>query len=635
MRNARSAPPWAIDLLACLATAGLLWVGPLLDALLHPESPLWFPYATLPDAMVYVAMFHRAGAGSMAGDPFLWEHRVDPSSVFTVFGYWPGLFGILVRLGGEVMLPVTGWLLSALWFFGLLRLCRGLGQERRWAFFAAGLACFASVNLAYNLNGFGPRPSVWNFALTEHLRPYPSASSMATYALAAAALQAALARPGTARALLAGALMGLVALGRPFDWMVLMTASALLAAAFGWQRKRHEAVACLLALGVAALVAAPVLGRVALFQAAHAAAYQDQMWRGVFQAKAPLHYAKYTAALLAATALLLGAYRWALGHWRIRSWPVEAVFPLVLVPASLLPHYRTLLGGVTITGFSYFFVFSFSTWATIAALQALWLRRARVGPARGVGIGWPMAVVALVLAQQLALGLGQRERQAANVIPPDLSRLYREIAAGTPPDTVILGFRSGVELVARTGRWSFSPSPHVAALLTSASTEELLERALWSEFLLAGTLEPLAPLFDPAGIPRYRQWLAGQTGAARRAAERLEKRLAANSFIFHPRLSRYDLAARSLQLPPSLAGGDDFVAWFRPGLREVYARVVAASAAGDPLARVPFRVDAVLVTPDFAAQGGQDPARLGMVRAFHSGGSELWVAPARKPGPAS
>jgi hypothetical protein len=171
----------------------------------------------------------------------------------------------------------------------------------------------------------------------------------------------------------------------------------------------------------------------------------------------------------------------------------------------------------------------------------------------------------------------------------------------------------------------------VAVLLTSASTRELLERALWSEFLMTGSLDALAPLFDPEGIPNFNTWREAQQPSVQKAIERLEKRIGFNSFIFHPQLNRHDLAARHLVLPPGLASGHDFAAYFPPDLREIYEKTRAATSENDPLRQLPFKLDGILVGPDLARDGGRSPAWLQMTRTFQSGAWELWQWPHGKP----
>lgn len=613
----------AHDLLLCAATASLLFVGPLLDLFLHPDSPLWLPWATMPDAAVYVALFRRAAEGALCGDPFVWEHRVDPSSIFSVYAVWPRIFGSLMRDAGNSSLPLASFCLTTFWLFGLYRLAKALGQAPWRAFVTAGVACFFSVNLAYNLNGYHFRLSAWNFTLTEHLRVYPSAASMAVYALAAWRLYAAVSSPTVWRTILAGVLMAATALGRPFDWMVLETAGALLTAAHiltGQRRKAFGAI-CVTLLG--GILASPIILKLTLHQARHAEPLNDMMWRGIYHAKSWAHYGKYTLALAAVVFLLFLASRWVLGGKRLRAWPLAAVFPCVMVVASLLPYYHTLPTRVTVTGYAYFFVFSFSTWITLALFQFWHLAEGR--PATGAptrGRWLPYLLLAAILAQQLALGIFQRNRQAANVVPAELRQVYRRIAESAPPSAVILTRRNGTEVVAETGRWLFSPSPLVATMVSSTPTSELLERALWAEALLGGNLASLAPLFREEGLADYEGWKARLPATDRAVVDRLEKKVGYNTFVFHPLLNHWDLRARKLTLPATLAGRDDFVAWFRPGLREIFPRVSEAVARGFP---PPFKLDMAIITPGDGACSDRLRA-LGFQPSRFAGGIELWTA---------
>lgn len=615
------------DLLICAATASLLFVGPWLDLLLHPDSPLWLPWATMPDVSVYVAVFRRAAEGALLGDPFVWEHRVDPSSVFTAFAFWPGVFGKLTGAFGDGVLPLAGWGLSTLWFFGLFRLAKALGQPAGRAFGASGVACFFAVNLAYNLNGYKLNFGAWNLALTEHLRVYPTVASMAVYALAAWRLYAAIAGPSTWRVGVAGVLVAATAPGRPFDWMVLETAGGLLAATLYLSGRKRPAFASATVMLLGGALAAPVILRLALHQARHATAFNDLMWRGIYQAKSWGHYGKYSLALAAVGILLFLAFRRALDGKRLRDWPLAAVFPALMVVASLLPYYHTLPKRVTVTGFAYFFVFSFSTWTTMALFQAGHLAAARRRPA-GDTPWMAVLLLSLLLIQQLALGLGQRARQAANVIPGGLREVYRHVREGSPPGTVILAQRNGTEVVAETGGWLFSPTPAVAALLSPTPTAELLERALWAEFLLGGDLDALAPLFADNGLPGYEAWKSRQGEATRMAVERLEKRVGYNTFVFHPRLNRWDLQTRGLALPKNLASERDFVAWFTPELRPVFAKVRATASAG---VAPPFKLDLVILGPGTPADSSR-LAALGFRPSRFPGGIEVWSREGKRPG---
>src|SRR3989344_1637084 len=170
---------------------------------------------------------------------------MDPGSVFSVYNYWPSFFGFLIRMGGDVMIPSIGWLLSTLWFFGLFRFCKALGQSSHYAFFVSGLTCFFSVNLAYNLNGYKLNVSAWNFAITEHLRPYPTVSSMAVYTLAIYAFYMALVKKSLLRIIAASFLIGFTVLGRPFDWMVLETAVIGMALVASFQKNHDQSKTCL------------------------------------------------------------------------------------------------------------------------------------------------------------------------------------------------------------------------------------------------------------------------------------------------------------------------------------------------------------------------------------------------------
>lgn len=615
---------WKQDLLICLATTTLLWIGPLTDLLQHPESPLWFPFATMPDFSVYVSMFRRAALDGLTGDPFTWEHRMDPGSVFSVYNYWPSFFGFLIRIGGDVMIPFIGWLLSTLWFFGLFRFCKGLGQSSHYAFFVSGLTCFFSVNLAYNLNGYKLNVNAWNFAITEHLRSYPTVSSMAVYTLAIYAFYMALVKKSLLRITAASFLIGFTALGRPFDWMVLETAVIGMALVTSFQKNHDQGKTCLQIILLSCMASGPILWKLADFQSIHRPEYYDQMWRGILQAKSLTHYAKYTFGLVLIGTAVFGLFRWALGPGSTKTWPLHATFPIVLVAASLLPHYRTLLSGITITGFAYFFVFSFATWFPIAIFQALWLYRTRRNPSTASLKVLPAFLLILIVSQQLGLGFLQRERLSKNIIPAELRQLYRDLSLQTPSNAVILSFRNESEMVSQTGRWSFSPTPSVAAMLTSTPTHELLSRALWSEYIFTRSIDSLEPLFAPNGLDHLNSWLATQPSMTQQAFQRLQQKLGTNSFIFHPQLNRYDLKARKLTLPTTLSSSDDFVVYFPENLRRIFYELQAATRSPKPMSHLPFKLDMVLVTPDFYSTGGRNLSEIGFVKAIAHSGFEAW-----------
>lgn len=603
----------------CAATASLLFLGPLLDWVRHPDSPLWLPWATMPDMSLYVAIFRRAAEGVILGDPFVWEHRVDHSSVFAVYAFWPSVFGKLIGAFGDGALPVAGWVLSTLWFFGLFRLVKAIGQPSARAFASAGFACFFAVNLAYNLNGYHFRFGAWNLGLSEHLRVYPTSASMAVYALAAWRLYVAVAAPSPLRVLAAGVLVALAALGRPFDWMVLVTSGLLLSAALFFQRNSRSARAAFGSAVLGCALAAPAVLRLARHQSQHAHAFEDVMWRGIYHAKSFVHYGKYAIALVLVTALMILVYRKALGGRRLRDWPLAAVFPVTMVLGSLLPYFHTLPRQVTVTGFSYFFIFSFSTWATVAAFQAWHLSAQRSRPAPDAP--WmAVTLLGLILAQQLSLGIGQRSRQATHLVSPALRETYRRIREGAPADCVILATRPGTEVAAATGRWLFSPSPLVATQVCSTPTVEILERALWAEYLLGTDLDGLTPLFEKGGLAEYPSWKSRQDGAMRAAAEGLEKSIGYNTFVFHPELSRWDLQARGLELPDSLKGQRDFVAWFPPALRPVFAKVRRATREGR---NPPFKLDLILFADERAGDTSR-LVRLGFRPSPFSGGVKVW-----------
>ncbi|MCC7518334.1 MAG: hypothetical protein IT578_04015, partial [Verrucomicrobiae bacterium] len=227
-----------------------------------------------------------------------------------------------------------------------------------------------------------------------------------------------------------------------------------------------------------------------------------------------------------------------------------------------------------------------------------------------------------------SLGLGQRSRQAAHVVPRVLRDVYRGIREGTTADCVILATRPGTEVIAATGRWVFSPTPVVAALLSPTPTAELLERALWAEYLLGGDLDSLAPLFESEGMAEYLSWKARQEEGTRTAVEGLEKRIGYNSFVFHPDLNRWDLRARGLELPDSLKGQHDFVAWFPPALQPVFAKVRRATHEG---LNPPYKLD-LLLFAEGRDRDGARLARLGFRPSTFSGGIKVWSREGATPG---
>jgi hypothetical protein len=588
--------PWLRDFLYCLAVAGLMWVGPVTDWVFRPDNPQCYPYARLPDVEVYIPLIERASEGSVKGDPFLWEHRDDPASVFSVLNAWPRLFGALRKTIGPAAFLVLGTIFSALWFFSLWKLLERWTVPRRFAFFMGGVACFFSVNLAYNFHGYKLNFAAWNLLLSEHLRAYPTVTSMAVYTLAVLLTYRA-AASHTWKATIAPILcIAWIPFGRPFDWLVVESLIFLLTVFLFLRGDRRAAVKSLILLVGSGLLSFPMIWQLLSFQGDHEVRYLDQMWRGIYQAKTLSHYGRYTMLVLGMSVVFYLGFAWSLRERDFRRWPFPSLFSFLLVVSSWLPYYHTILSRITVTGFAYYFVFSFATWGTLALGLIISNRFSGCYPKAFHSRLLPAALVFLLALQQALHGYTFTEKHSKHAIPSPLAKAYGWVRENTPRDSVILSNQSGAEVAAETKRWIFTASPTVVALVTCAPSTELLERFLISEQILWGDVHQLQELFQPQGIQNMETWLGAQPLPSQQAFHRLRERIGFNSFIFHPRLNREDLLKRNITLPGNLSGLEHFVVYFPPALREVYQNVEGRSHLSLDSIN-PYRLDYVLLGP--------------------------------------
>ncbi len=175
------APPGVrLWFLLCWGAALALGVGWLIPLFLHPDPSLFLPDKH-EDSLLYTLFIQKASLGFYRGDPFLWEHRHDPESVFSFFHFWPCIYSIAYKMGGYLLLLGISLFLSGLWFYQVFCICLRLGQPRPYAFFVAGAQTFFVVNLAYQMAGYRTHFEAYSFWFNEHSRLYPSVTSMAFY----------------------------------------------------------------------------------------------------------------------------------------------------------------------------------------------------------------------------------------------------------------------------------------------------------------------------------------------------------------------------------------------------------------------------------------------------------------------
>ncbi len=562
----------------CWGTALFLVVSVALDFFLHPGAPFLFPN-TFSDSLLYTFFIQRASDGFLSGDPFLWEHRHDPSSLISIFHFWPSVYGQIFRMGGYAALMVVSLFLSGLWFYSLFRLCLKLGHPRAYAFFVAGIQTFFVVNFAYQFVGFKTNLALYNFWITEHVRLYPTVTAMAFYSLAVLLVLHATEKPSWRRVACAALGVALVIYGRPFDWMVLVGGIAMLAFIAGLRGQGRMLRACLLILVFSTVLSIPFFKTYFSFQASHGAEYLDQMARGNLQVKLPAHYVKYAVLCLFLGGGLVLAFREIL--WRKRrspemrrdDEPVAFLLVFSLGISGLLAHFKSAMeGGVTLVGFSYFMVFSVIPWFFLLLAHKIWLffgaRRAEMFRSRQ----WMYLLWGLLLIQQVGLGVLQRAKTPTLVVPPERHAVYHWITRNGGNQSTVLSLARGVEVGVFTGAWSFFTNPVVETYTCSAPTSELLDRILLAKIICTGTLEDLAPLFDKSGMPGFETWKSSQPGPTQFWLGMVEEAIGHNTFVFHPIKNRGEIKVRKMAIPDALLAQGDFFAYFPPSLRTVFER---------------------------------------------------------------
>lgn len=593
----------------CCAAPSLLVLGWLIPWVAVRDASLILPVRA-PDVLLYTTFIQRAAQGFLSGDPFLWEHHQDAASLFSFYHFWPWVYGKLFNLGGHPALLLASMLLSGIWFSAVFSFATRLGQPRPYAFFTAGLQTFFVVNFAYQAFGFKTNFAAYNLSTSEHVRLYPTVTSMALYNMAVLAVAWALPRLTWRTLIPASALVAWTVYGRPFDWMVLLGALALVGALNLLERRPRVAVVAWSLLGLAVLLSLPFVRDFLAFNRLHADAYLDQISRGNLQVKMPGHYLKYA---MLCVVVLAGVF------WTYRKWgpatPREGEagtassgqrnlalgWLVCLVASSLLVHFKTLLeGGVTLVGFTYLMVFSTVPWTFMWGGWFTWRWLSRRWPKFGQSPGWVVVCLALLLLQQTVVGLDRiPSREEADAFR-SRRQAWAWLRQHAPAHPVVMTLGSGLEAVSLADAWVYLPNPTVATYVCSAPTVELLDRFLWMKLLLTGTVRDLAPLFDERGLPGVEGWIRAQPETSRAWIQLLRTTLGANTFLLDPCRNRGEIRVRRLDLPPQLASQPGFVAFFSKEMREDYLRIVAVEESQRPVLPLllrRYRVDYLFIPP--------------------------------------
>lgn len=580
-------------ILFCWAAAFLTGIGWLISLSQHPfPSQLW--PSTSPDTLLYTHFIQKSSAGFFHGDPFLWEHREDSQSLFSIFHFWPMIYGKIFSAGGHPLLLLISTLLSGLWFYSAFRFSIRLGEPPAYAFFMSGLQVFFVVNLAYQVCGFKTNFGAYNLATTEHARLYPSVTAMAIYNLAALLVCGTLQSPSFFRILVASLTVALTIYGRPFDWMVLMGALTLIVLTGFWIKERSIILSGFSILIFSGLLTLPFIAEFLEFQKEHHVAYLDQIARGNLQVKASLHYIKYGLLCF----ILLGGMTWAYHRWNpekkngtnqhegeTRVLKRGLVWLCALSASSLLVHFKTVLdGGITLVGFTYLFVFSIAPWFFMLMSYFLWRVFEKTRPSVFESPIWMIFLAILLLIQQIAIGRDRIPSPSEASMREQRRIAYAQMKIHGSNQPVILTLGSCLEAGVFSDAWIFSPNVPVATYTCSAKTEELLIRFLLSKILLTGTLTDLKPLFSEQGIPRIHDWVTQQNDATRFWFGQLRSSLGSNTFIFHPQKNLLDLNYRKISLPISLREKTDFVCYFPESYRSIFQSI--SGLEGEPASTI-------------------------------------------------
>lgn len=615
----------------CFATAFILGLHFPIDSILHPGSVFFLP-DTFNDSLIYTALIQKCSDGLGRGDPFLWEHRNDPASLFSFLHFWPVVFGYVYSMTGHTGLVVVSLLLSGLWFFALFLCFKQLGHPDQISFFLAGVQSFFVVNLAYQIVGFKTNFSLYTFWVTEHVRLYPTVVAMAVYCLSTCCVLALIKQRSWKRVLAASISAGLVVYGRPFDWMVLMMALGLYAAFcfINGDRKLFFILGAVIVLAV--LGALPFLKGFAEYQSQYHLSYVDQMARGNLQIKNISHYVKY---FLLCLLVLVPLYRWLRstrknnietpeekdpGALRQMEWFIYA-----LVASSFLIHFKTALeGGVTLVGFAYSMVFSAIPWTFMLVAHLVAKSYEKANERFGTQSGWVTVLFLLLVIQQVGMLTRLRDQYSKNVVAKERLEMYQWIRdSSAVSDPVVLSLDRGVEVQVFGKAWSFIPTPAAASYACSAPTTELLERYLLSKLILTGTISDLQALFSPQGMPSYLSWKSKQITPNSYWIALLEQVVGQNTFIIHPVLNQGELKYRKIELPENLRNQQDFVAYFDEPMRRIYESCSAFEGKPEEAmkqAKQKYRLDFIYVSAEKSACAPAIKKMTSLVETFHGDG---------------
>jgi len=579
-------------------------MGLAVDKWLYPESTFLWPISDT-DAMLYFVFVQKIAHGFSNGDALLWEHRSDPSAILANFHFWPLILGTIYKYGGDFAYLATWFIVIALWLYALFRLCVHLGQPRPYAFFTAGMQVFFIVNLAYQVNGLRGRWESYNFWCTELVRLYPSVISMCVYSSAVLLVALAIKTRRWLTIAPASILVALTSYGRPFDWLVLLGALGILCTIQFVQGSRKQAGVGTRILILSVIFSIPFVLSQLHYHNNYKNSFLEQMGRGGLQVKLLPHYLKYAIVCVVTIGAIGIAFRKILFRKQVSNAETgdEAerftiCWICAIVVSGLLAHFTSAFqGGVTIVGFSYFFVFSVAPWSYFLAMHFFWTRGAS---SRWRDLFqskvWVLAFFMPAAFQQLTLAAGLRTTMPHLVVETERRRVYDRIKMEPPTHRVVLTLGRGIEASVFADAWLFFPHPVVATSSCSASNAELLERYLFTKLLLTGTLDDVAGLFSDKGVPDLDQWLSRQDSKTQFWHSLLRETIGFNTYVFHPQKNRGELRFRKIVLPRPVAGRDTFVVYFTPDLRRIFEKY-HREATKDPfqLLSQPLRLDYVYV----------------------------------------
>lgn len=551
------------------------------------------------DTQLYLAMIQRASSEGGAGDPFLVEHGASPA-ISELNNDWVVLLGRICSfagLRGVLFLLIPFY---AFWIFSLWNIHCRCGVPKGPALFSTVLLANIVIGIAGGVQGFHTLAWIRVIPWEDFWRLYPSTISMAVYAFAILATLRLWERESISipAALFTGACSGIVIYGRPFDWMVACTFLGLLFLLAVTRGDRTRRIHALAAISACVLVSLPYLGRYVAMVSAQRELMDDVLGRGNLQMKEPLHFLKHAFFML--TTLLLLGIVWRMSAFRRCARDYSPI--LLLVAAAFLPHFSSVFSGRTIVGLGYFFYASIVPWSFLCLVALLsarlsshpWMRRENA---------WLFATFLMVVAE--TCWMAHQSRRLLTTADPHRSRriaCYEILRARTdlPKGAVVLTLNSSNELMLQLGAHPFLTSSLNQTYITSAPTEELLERYLLASLLLRGDLGPIPEILRENGLPLSTLEARLDPGQ-RRWLDLLRNCLGSNSFIFHPRKNRLDLQQKGITLPPHLRNLDSLVVYLAP---RFHARIEKLRAEWErPLREgravsLPFRLDALLIPRD-------------------------------------